>query len=61
VPLQKTSLLRWPFEVLWLPVGDRLQREDGRLKGFGCASSSKREAAVAMCYEGGEGAFSAKL
>jgi hypothetical protein len=39
-----------------------LRREGGRLEGIGCASSSERgAAAAAMCYEGGEGAFSAKL
>jgi hypothetical protein len=32
-----------------------------KAKGFGCASSLERGAAVAMCCEGGEGAFSAKL
>jgi hypothetical protein len=45
----------------WLPVGGGLQWEDGRFKGFGCASSLEREAAAAMCYEGGESAFFAKL
>jgi hypothetical protein len=44
-----------------LSVGGGLQREDGWLKGIGCASSLEKGAAAAMCYEGGEGAFSAKL
>jgi hypothetical protein len=44
-----------------LSVRDRLQRDDGWLKGIGCASSLKRGAAAAMCCEGGEGAFYAKL
>jgi hypothetical protein len=37
-----------------------LQQEGGWLEGIGCASSSERGAAAAMCCEGGEGAFSAK-
>jgi hypothetical protein len=61
VQLQKTSPLRWPFEVPWLPVGGELLREDGKLKGFGCARSSEGEAVAAMCCERGEGAFSAKI
>jgi hypothetical protein len=59
--LQKTSSLRWPFEVPWLPVGGELLQEDGRLKGFGCARSLEGEVAAMMCCERGEGAFSAKL
>jgi hypothetical protein len=44
-----------------LSVRGGLQRDDGWLKGIGCASSLERGAAAAMCYEGGEGAFFAKL
>jgi hypothetical protein len=44
-----------------LLVEGGLQRDDGWLKGIGCASSLERGVAAAMCYEGGEGAFSAFL